>query len=71
MKNMKAIIQHRTLYILVLITFFATACKKEFMDVAPPDKISADLVWTDPALAQAFVNDIYNGLSSAVFLNKC
>jgi len=64
---MKAIIQHRTLYILVLITFFATACKKEFMDVAPPDKISADLVWTDPALAQAFVNDIYNGLSSGGF----
>ena len=64
---MKAIIQHRTLYILVLITLFATACKKEFMDVAPPDKISADLVWNDPALAQAFVNDIYNGLSSGGF----
>ena len=37
------------------------------MDVNPPDKISADLVWKDPALAQAFVNDIYNGLSNGGF----
>lgn len=64
---MKAIIQNRNLYILVFITFFATACKKDFMDVNPPDKISADLVWKDPALAQAFVNDIYNGLSNGGF----
>jgi len=67
MKNIKAIIQNKNLYLLVLVTFFATACKKDFMDVAPPDKISAELVWKDPALAQAFVNDIYNGLSNGGF----
>ena len=67
MKNIKAIIQNKNLYLLVLVTFFAMACKKDFMDVNPPDKISADLVWKDPALAQAFVNDIYNGLSNGGF----
>ncbi|MNK26331.1 SusD family protein [compost metagenome] len=67
MKNIKAIIQNKNLYLLVLVTFFALACKKDFMDVAPPDKISADLVWKDPALAQAFVNDIYNGLGNGGF----
>ncbi|SDD39163.1 RagB/SusD family nutrient uptake outer membrane protein [Pedobacter soli] len=67
MKNIKAIIQNKKLYLLVLVTFFAAACKKDFMDVNPPDKISADLVWKDPALAQAFVNDIYNGLGNGGF----
>lgn len=67
MKNIKAIIQNKNLYLLVLVTFFAMACKKDFMDVNPPDKISADLVWKDPALAQAFVNDIYNGLGNGGF----
>lgn len=67
MKNIKAIIQNKNLYLLVLVTFFTMACKKDFMDVNPPDKISADLVWKDPALAQAFVNDIYNGLGNGGF----
>ena len=64
---MKAINKNIKLYLLVLITFLATSCKKDFMDVNPPDKISSELVWKDPALAQAFVNDIYNGLGNGGF----
>jgi hypothetical protein len=66
-KNMKAINKNIKLYILVSITFLAVSCKKDFMDVNPPDKISSELVWKDPALAQAFVNDIYNGLGNGGF----
>ncbi|MFP5079922.1 RagB/SusD family nutrient uptake outer membrane protein [Pedobacter sp. JCM 36344] len=64
---MKAINKNINLYLLVFITFLAGSCKKDFMNVIPPDKISADLVWKDPALAQAFVNEIYNGLGIGGF----
>ncbi|MBC7416747.1 MAG: RagB/SusD family nutrient uptake outer membrane protein [Pedobacter sp.] len=64
---MKAINRYIKLYLLVFITLLATSCKKDFMDVTPPDKISSELVWKDPTLAQAFVNDIYNGLSVGGF----
>lgn len=64
---MKAINKNINLYLLVFIAFLASSCKKDFMDVTPPDKISADLVWKDPTLAQAFVNEIYNGLAVGGF----
>jgi hypothetical protein len=66
-KNMKAIIQNRNLYLLVLITFFAFACKKDFLNVESPGQVPAESVWKDPATAQAFVNDIYNGLGNGGF----
>ncbi|WP_316803322.1 RagB/SusD family nutrient uptake outer membrane protein [Pedobacter nototheniae] len=52
---------------LLLITLFGMACKKDFMDVGAPDKIPGEEVWNDPALAQAFVNDIYNGFKDGGF----
>jgi len=46
---------------------FAPGCKKDFMALTPPNQISSELVWNDPALAQAFVSEIYNGLSVGGF----
>jgi len=37
-----------------------TACKKDFLNTLPLDKPPASTVWTDPALTEAFVTDIYN-----------
>jgi hypothetical protein len=67
MKNIKAIIQNRNLYLLFLVTLFAFACKKDFLNVDSPSQVPAESVWKDPATAQAFVNDIYNGLGSGGF----
>jgi hypothetical protein len=39
-----------------------SACKKDFLDKSPLDKYSDVAVWQDPALAQAFVNNIYLGI---------
>lgn len=36
------------------------SCKKDFLNTLPLDKPPADVVWGDGALAEAFVNDIYN-----------
>lgn len=36
------------------------ACNKDFLNTVPLDKPPADVVWSDPALSEAFVTDIYN-----------
>ncbi|WP_233603764.1 MULTISPECIES: RagB/SusD family nutrient uptake outer membrane protein [unclassified Pedobacter] len=37
------------------------------MNVDSPSQVPAESVWKDPATAQAFVNDIYNGLGNGGF----
>lgn len=51
-------------YILIGIFVLANtiSCKKDFLDQTPSDKYSEEAVWSDPALAQAFVNNIYFGI---------
>lgn len=49
-------------YILVLVvsvSLFSGSCKKEFLNTQPLDQFSEDAVWTDPVLAQSFINGIY------------
>ena len=41
---------------------FITSCNKDFLNIQPASKISADAVWTDPTLSESFVTDIYNAL---------
>ncbi|MGM9511502.1 RagB/SusD family nutrient uptake outer membrane protein [Larkinella sp. GY13] len=35
---------------------------KDFLDVAPKDQISDDIVWTDAATADLFLNNVYSGI---------
>lgn len=56
----------------ILMVFFAlgilfSSCKKDFLNTQPLGELSADVVWSDPALATAFVNEIYNGLGQGGF----
>jgi len=64
---MKAINKNIKLYILIFTTIFAASCKKDFLNVESPGQVPAESVWKDPATAQAFVNDIYNGLGIGGF----
>ncbi|HKJ78038.1 MAG TPA: RagB/SusD family nutrient uptake outer membrane protein, partial [Prolixibacteraceae bacterium] len=48
---------------IVLIVFFS-ACNDEFLEVEPLDRYSDAAVWQDPALIEAFVNNIYYGQNS-------
>jgi len=64
---MKAINKNIKLYILIFTTIFAASCKKDFLNVESPGQVPAESVWKDPATAQAFVNDIYNGLGVGGF----
>ncbi|QIP11769.1 RagB/SusD family nutrient uptake outer membrane protein [Spirosoma aureum] len=42
------------------------ACNSDFLDTKPLDKVSGDAVWTDQALSEAFVTDVYNGLRDGI-----
>lgn len=65
--HMKPIIKNTAIFIFTLVFCMTAGCKKDFLSVSPPNQISAELVWNDPALAQAFVTDIYNGLGVGGF----
>lgn len=56
---MKKIAHVITIYCLLL---FSSSCDTDFLDKAPLDQYSEDAVWNDPALIQAFVNNIYFGV---------
>ena len=58
-KNMK---KYNYRYIIPLLFLTLFSCKKEFLNQAPRDKYSDETVWKDPALIQAFVNNIYMGI---------
>lgn len=54
-------------YILgILFLVQANSCNTDFMNVDPPGRLSDAAVWTDPALTEAFVNDIYRGLGHGI-----
>lgn len=46
---------------LLLTVLLLTACNDNFLDITPPDRYSDGVVWTDKALINLFVNDIYVG----------
>ncbi|MEJ7911637.1 MAG: RagB/SusD family nutrient uptake outer membrane protein [Chitinophagaceae bacterium] len=63
---MKKITQ-QTLLLLLLSGALLTACKKDFLNTKPLDQVPAEETWKDPALAEAFVNNIYGGLYEGGF----
>jgi hypothetical protein len=54
MKNYKAII-----LILLCSLFITPACKKEFLNTKPLSEIASSDVFSDPSLAQSYINGIY------------
>lgn len=56
-----------TKYILVMILFLhASSCNTDFLDVTPEDRMPEATVWSDPGLAEAFVNEMYRGLNHGI-----
>lgn len=54
-------------YLLVILLLTTAACNTDFLNTRPLGEATSDDVWTDPALAEAYVNDIYNGLGNGGF----
>ncbi|THU39185.1 RagB/SusD family nutrient uptake outer membrane protein [Niastella caeni] len=51
----------------VLIVSIAGACKRDFLNTKPLDKVSSADAWKDGALAEAFITGIYAGLGQGGF----
>ena len=51
----------------VLLLAIAGACKRDFLNTKPLDKVSSTDTWKDGALAEAFVTGIYSGLGQGGF----
>ncbi|NBA88766.1 RagB/SusD family nutrient uptake outer membrane protein [Emticicia sp. CRIBPO] len=51
----------------VAASFVVTGCNDDFVDTKPLDQVSESAVWTDAALAEAFVTEIYAGLGMGGF----
>jgi len=45
----------------LLFTGLLASCNDDFVNTKPLAEVPKELVWTDAGLAQAFVNDLYNG----------
>ncbi len=52
----------KTIYIVLTICCLSAVSCKGFLDKTPTDKLSSDLVYTDPVLAENAVRGVYNNL---------
>lgn len=64
---MKRLIISRLSAVALGLTLTFAACNDNFLETKPLDKISADATWSDGALAQAFVFNVYSYLGYAGF----
>ena len=46
------------------VLLLLASCKRDFLNTTPQTSISSALTWTDGALSEAFVTNIYNGLGN-------
>src|SRR5690554_252413 len=53
--------------VLVAAMVFITSCRDEFLNTQPLGEVSETAVWTDAALAEAFVTEIYAGFGFGGF----
>ncbi|MDW7693747.1 RagB/SusD family nutrient uptake outer membrane protein [Flammeovirgaceae bacterium SG7u.111] len=53
--------------LLFIISLGLHSCNDEFLNTKPLDEVSQSDVWTDPALLEAYVNDIYRGVYDGGF----
>jgi hypothetical protein len=49
------------IYLILLVVVFTTSCNQDFLELEPLSDYSDAAVWSDPALIETFVNDIYRG----------
>lgn len=64
---MKSTIKNTYIWAIAVMALLAASCKKDFLSEKPPTTIPTDLIWKDGGLADAFVLEIYNGLSVGGF----
>ena len=49
------------IFLLFLVVVFTYSCSQDFLELEPLSDYSDAAVWSDPALIETFVNNIYRG----------
>jgi starch-binding outer membrane protein, SusD/RagB family len=56
--------KHIIKYILgISLVLYTSSCDNDYLNTTPQDRIGNAAVWQDPALVEAFVNEMYRGLN--------
>src|SRR3954469_3640002 len=66
MNAMKKIIKNISLLLMIGTAMF-TSCNQDFLDLKPSNEVASEDTWKDPALSEAFVTGVYNGLGNGGF----
>jgi starch-binding outer membrane protein, SusD/RagB family len=61
---MKKIFSYLNIFIAATCLFAVSSCKKDLLNISPTNAISDAAVWSDPALANSFVNARYNQIGN-------
>ncbi|WP_134089437.1 RagB/SusD family nutrient uptake outer membrane protein [Olivibacter sp. XZL3] len=56
--------------VLLLTTLCLSACNDDFVNTQPLGEVSEEVTWSDGALAEAFVLEVYNGLGQGGFTEE-
>lgn len=61
--------KNRLKYLIIAVTasFTMLSCNSDFLNTEPLGEVSQSAVWSDPALAEAFVTGIYQGFGNGGF----
>ena len=59
--------KNKYIFLFIFAMFIFSSCEKDVLDKGPLDSIDENLVWTDPSLAQLFVNDLYNSIPGGLW----
>jgi len=57
-------------FVFLLLALGMVACNDDFVSTQPLGEVSEEVTWSDPALADAFVLEIYNGLGQGGFYEE-
>lgn len=52
------------IFFMMVLAMTFTACETDVLDKGPLDVVDESIVWSDPATAELYINDLYNYLSS-------
>jgi hypothetical protein len=59
----------KKIFAILIISACLAACRRNVLDISPQDRLSENVVWTDPNLVGAYENNLYNGIPHGFYIH--
>src|ERR1700749_2794870 len=59
----------KKIFAIMILSASLAACRRNVLDIAPQDRLSENVVWTDPNLVTAYENNLYNGIPHGFYIH--